>query len=113
MPEARKLKPIGSAFCKQYNSEARFYIDEAHQSGQRHLIVQYGEGYSGRDDLPTVDGRPQFAAAIPDEWSEQDLQDLILWPMKSPNAPYPAWEVAARAHGSPTLFRWWAGEEGT
>ena len=36
---------------------------------------------------------------------------LILWPMKSPDAPHLAWEVPARAYGSPTLFRWWAGEQ--
>ncbi len=37
--------------------------------------------------------------------------DLVLWPMKDPKAPYPAWEVAARAYGSPELFPWWAGEK--
>ena|SRR5438093_1567325 len=113
MSDARKLKPIGSAHCTQYKTEAKFYIDEAHLSGERLLVVQYGEGYSGRNDLPIIDGHRQFEAGIPDDWSEQDVQDLILWPMKDPAAPYPAWEVPARAHASPTLFRWWAGEKGT
>jgi hypothetical protein len=53
-------------------------------------------------------GQPEFAAAIPDDWSEPEVMDLVLWPMKSQDAPYPAWEVPARAHGSDELFRWWA-----
>jgi hypothetical protein len=105
------FKPIGAVFCDQYQCEAEFYIDEAHSSGQRHLIVRYEEGYSGRTDLPIMNGSPQFAAGIPDDWSEQDVTNLVLYPMKSPDAPYPAWEVAARAYGSATLFRWWAGEK--
>jgi hypothetical protein len=104
-------KPIGAEFCEQYQCEAEFYIDEAHSSGRRHLIVRYDEGYSGRNDLPIVDGSPQFAAAIPDDWSEQDVMDLIQQPMKSPGAPYPAWEVHSRVHGSATLFRWWAAKK--
>jgi hypothetical protein len=45
--------------------------------------------------------------SIPDDWSEQDVMDLLLSPMKDPSAPYPSWEVPARAFGSPKLFRWW------
>jgi hypothetical protein len=75
------------------------------------LIVRYDEGYSGRNDLPIVDGSQQFAAAIPDEWSEQDVIDLIQRPMKSPGAPYPAWEVHSRVHGSATLFQWWVAKK--
>jgi hypothetical protein len=52
-----------------------------------------------------------FGAAIRDEWTEQEVSDLLLWPMKASDAPYPSWEVPARAYGSPSLFRWWAGEE--
>jgi hypothetical protein len=37
------------------------------------------------------------------------VQDLIFWPMKDPNAPYPAWEVPARAFGSDMLYEWWKG----
>jgi hypothetical protein len=29
--------------------------------------------------------------------------------MKDPSAPYPAWEVPARANGSPMLYEWWKG----
>jgi hypothetical protein len=35
--------------------------------------------------------------------------DLILWPMKDPSPPYPAWEVPARTYGSPMLYEWWKG----
>jgi hypothetical protein len=37
MRDASTLKPIGSAHCPQYNTEAKFYIDAAHKSGHRHL----------------------------------------------------------------------------
>lgn len=36
-------------------------------------------------------GDPEFLAGIPDEWTEQAVLDLILWPMKDPSAPYTAW----------------------
>ena len=97
MRDVSKLKPIGSSYCKQYQSEAKFYIDEAHASGMRHLVVVY------------ENGRPDFLAGIPDDWDEQAVQDLIFWPMKDPNAPYPAWEVPARAFGSDTLYALWSG----
>jgi hypothetical protein len=109
--DAGKLRLIASMFCKQYGSEAKFYLDEAHPSGQRHLIVHYGEGYSGRDDLEIVDGHPRFAAAIPAHWTENDVTDLLLWPRPLPGRPWPAWEIPARDHGSSELFRWWAGEK--
>ena len=105
MPDVSTLKFIYSSFCTQYQSEAKFYIDEAHASGLRHLVVVYEKGgYAGH---------PNFAASIPDKWSEQDLLDLILWPMKDhPKALYPAWEVPARAYGSPMLYTWWKGGPG-
>ena len=106
------LRLIASMDCKQYQCDATFYIDDAHTSGQRHLIVQYGEGYSGRDDLPIVDGRPQFAAGIPKDWTEEDVTDLLLWPRPTiQGRSWPAWEIPARDYGSSELFRWWAGEK--
>jgi hypothetical protein len=103
MRDVRNLKPIGSAHCTQYNTEAKFYI-EAHKSGHRQLVVHYekGGGYNGA---------LEFAAGIPDDWSEQDVIDLIFLPEKHPIVPYPVWEVPARAYASATLFRWWAGEK--
>jgi hypothetical protein len=100
MRDASTLRPLGSAHCTQYDTEARFYIDAGER--QRHLVVHYENG--------GYRGAPEFAAGIPDSWTEQDVMDLLLWPMKSPDSPYPAWEVPARAYGSPTLFRWWAEE---
>jgi hypothetical protein len=60
-------------------------------------------------DLPKADGFYEFSAVIPNDWSPSDMDQLLLWPMK-PGAPYPKWEVAARVHGSPKLFRFWRGE---
>jgi hypothetical protein len=98
MRDVSKLKHIGSSFCKPYQSDAKFYIDEAHASGSRHLVVVYQAG-----------GRADFLAGIPDEWTEQQVQDLILWPMKDPSAAYPPWEVPARVFGSSMLYEFWKG----
>lgn len=111
MSDVSNMKLIGSVFCKQYESEAQFYLDDARPSGRR-LIVRYGEGYSGRDDLPTVDGQRQFAIGVPDSWTKEDIQELLLWPRKTlPGRAWPAWEIPARDYGSATLFRFWAGEK--
>ncbi len=69
MRDVRNMKPLGSARCPQYDTEARFYID-APEGGQRHLVVHYEKG--------GYRGAPKFAVAIPDDWSEQDVLDLIL-----------------------------------
>jgi len=102
MRDVSNLKPIGSAHCKQYNTQAKFYIEVA-PAGQRHLVVHYEKG--------GYHGVPEFVAGIPEDWTEQNVIDLIMWPMKEREAPYPPWEVSARAYGSPALFRWWAGEK--
>jgi hypothetical protein len=99
MAEPRNLRLIASLYCRPYATDAKAFIDEAHPSGQRHLIVRYRGN------------RPEFAAGIPDEWAENDVLDLIFWPIKNQGAPYPAWEVPARAFGSATLFAWWKGEK--
>jgi hypothetical protein len=96
--EPANLRLIASLYCRPYATDTKVYIDETNPSG-RHLVVHY-QG-----------GRPEFAAAIPDEWTEDDLLDLIFWPIKSEGAPYPAWEVPVRAFGSLTLFAWWKGEK--
>src|SRR5258707_9084261 len=97
MRDVSNIKFICSMLCKQYDTEAKFYIDEAHSSGMRHLVVVY------------ENGRADFLTGIPDEWTDDAVQELIFWPMKDPAAPYPAWEVPARAFGSETLFAWWIG----
>lgn len=48
MRDVSTLKPIGSAHCPQYNTEAKFYIDAAHKLGKRHLVVHYDKGGSQR-----------------------------------------------------------------
>ena len=103
MRDVSTLKPIGSAHCPQYNTVAKFYIDAAHKSGKRHLVVHYEKG--GHN------GAPEFVAGIPDDWSEENVIDLILRPLEDANAQFPAWEVPARAYNCGTLFRWWAGEK--
>jgi hypothetical protein len=98
--DVSKLKPIGSAYCHQYQSDAEFYVDEAHTSGLRCLVVVYEKG--------GYKGDPEFLAGIPDDWSDQAVQDLILRSKK--DGQYPAWEVPARAFGSDMLYKWWKGE---
>ena len=68
MRDVSKLKFICSSLCTQYQSEAKFYIDEAHASGLRHLVVVYEKGGYGGD--------PEFLAGIPNEWTDQAVLDL-------------------------------------
>jgi hypothetical protein len=97
MRDVSKLRLLCSSFCTQYQSDAKFYIDEAPDSEIRHLVVVYEKGGYG--------GGKEFAASIPKAWTDEDVLNLILRPMKDPKAPHPAWEVPARAHGSPMLAR--------
>src|SRR3974377_867356 len=92
----RSLKLIAALYVRQYKTDAKFFIEDPHPSGKRHLVAQYEKA-----------GLGEFSAGIPDDWSEVDVIALLLWPMKNPRAPYPAWEVPARAFGRPELFRWW------
>jgi hypothetical protein len=93
MRDITELRFLCSSFCKQYQSEAKFYVDEAHSSGARHLVVVYEKG--------GYDGAKQFAVGIPKGWTDRDVIDLILWDQT--NAQYPVWEVSARGYGSPML----------
>jgi hypothetical protein len=104
MTETRQLRLIASLWCQQYGTDAKAYIEDLHPSGQRHLVIIYEQG--GYKD------EPEFAAAIPDDWTEADIMELLLWPM-APTAPYPRWELSARVYGTETLFRWWADEKPT
>jgi hypothetical protein len=95
---ALNQKLIGEVYCRQYQAEAKFYIRDW-PDDSRELCVVYDNG------------RDEFVSEIPAPWTEQDVLDLIFWPMKDPDAPYPAWEVPARVYGSWSLFRWWTGEK--
>jgi hypothetical protein len=93
---------FASVWCHQYWTQAKFWIADKHPSGLRHLVCHYDEG--------GYKNEPSFAAAIPDDWTEAEIRDLLLRPTR-PDAPYPPWEVPARVYGSETLFRWWRGEK--
>ena len=67
-------RQIGSTYCMHYDTEAKFFLEDEHPSGLHHRVVHYVNG--GHD------GRPAFAAAIPHDWTEQDVSNLLLQPMK-------------------------------
>src|SRR5271170_369776 len=95
---------IGTMYCKEYETEAKFFVEDEHPSGLLHLVVHYEKG--GHE------GRPSFATAIPADWTDEEIHNFLLLPMEEdPNSNFPPWEVPARAHGSPKLFRWWEGEK--
>jgi hypothetical protein len=95
-----KLRLIGTLYVPQYKTEAKLYIEDTRPLGHRCLVAQYEKG--------GYDGDREFTAEIPDRWTDEEVLDMIFWPMKDPKASYPAWEFPARAYGSPELFRWWA-----
>ena len=91
-------------YVPQYRTNAIITIDENYSSGQPHLVVRYEKGgYKGQKDV---------AAAIPPDWTDQDLAELIFLPLK-PRADrnWPAWEIPAADHASSQLFRFWKGEK--
>jgi hypothetical protein len=110
----RRLQVLAECYCPQYTTDAFFLLEQLGE-GRRQLVVRYdAERYTG-PDLPRADGSAaanyfEFSTIIPADWLTGDMDDLLLWPMK-PGAPYPKWEVSARVHGSPKLFRFWAGEQ--
>jgi hypothetical protein len=92
--EQRNLEPIGSAFCEQYQTEAKFFIERSIPlgkrlgTGARHLVVQYGESYTGRDDLAvTATGQREFAIIIPDDWSNEKLLKFSKGSEQEPECP--------------------------
>ncbi len=108
--EERNLELIGSIFCEQYQTEAKFYIERSIPlkpglgKGARHLVVQYGDGYTGRDGLAiAANGQREFASMIPHDWTNEKLLEFQLAPAQNSNAPYLTWEVPARVHGRPIL----------
>jgi hypothetical protein len=98
----QNLKLIGTIpKVPQYETQADFFI-RTEPSGERLLVVRYQNG--GHEGLQ------EFRSEIPDDWTEAEVLDLIFWPTK-PGAPFPAWEIPARAFASFALFRWWKGEK--
>jgi hypothetical protein len=47
MRDVSKLRLLCSSFCTQYQSDAKFYIDEPPNSEIRHLVVVYEKGGYG------------------------------------------------------------------
>jgi hypothetical protein len=91
-------------YVPQYDTDATIMIDENHPSGHPHLVTKYKKG--------GYNGQKEVAAAIPADWTDQDIAELIFLPMK--NRPkdrnWPAWEVPAADYATFSLFRFWKGE---
>jgi hypothetical protein len=75
--EERKLKFIGRVTDRVRNAVIDFYIEPPNapgprqSSGTRSLIARYESG--GAKDLPMVDGQREFAAGIPNGWTEDQI----------------------------------------
>jgi hypothetical protein len=96
----RPLKRI-EVYCPEYETTATIRINDAHSSGTDHLEVDYRSP-----------DHSHFTIAIPDDWTDQDLLDLIFLPPRDP-APrnWPAWEIPAYDFVTFKLFRFWKGEK--
>ena len=70
MSDVSKLRLLCSSFCRQYKTEAKFYVDEVRSSGIRTLVVICASGGYG--------GNPEFATGIPSSWTDDDVINLIL-----------------------------------
>jgi hypothetical protein len=95
--ENRNLKEVKNGFCPQYNTNVTLFI-EPPTSSVWHLVAQYEKG--------GYEGRPEFAAGIPDDWTFQDVLrfiDIVGSKM------YPRWEIPARVYGSAMLL--WPDDE--
>ena len=64
----RRLKRI-EVYCPEYETTATIRINEAHSSGTDHLEVDYRSPEHSH-----------FTIAIPDDWTDQDLLELIFLP---------------------------------
>jgi hypothetical protein len=69
------------------NTEVDYYIEEAFPTSGpckgspfRHLIARYEKGGETdlRDDPQNVDGKREFAAAIPDGWSDERVIEHMV-----------------------------------
>ena len=80
----RRLKRI-EVHCPEYETTATIRINDAHSSGTDHLEVDYRSPDHGH-----------FTIAIPDDWTDQDLLELIFLPPRDPGKRnWPAWEIPA------------------
>ena len=96
----RRLKRI-EVHCPEYETTATIRINDAHSSGTDHLEVDYRSPSHGH-----------FTIALPDDWTDQDLLELIFLPPRDPGKKnWPAWEIPAYDFVSSRLFRFWKGEK--
>ena len=80
----RRLKRI-EVYCPEYETTATIRINDAHSSGTDHLEVDYRSPEHSH-----------FTTAIPDDWTDQDLLELIFLPPRDPGKQnWPAWEIPA------------------
>src|SRR6202035_2052335 len=78
----RRLKRI-EVHCPEYETTATIRINDAHSSGTDHLEVDYRSPDHGH-----------FTIAIPDDWTDRDLLELIFLPPRDPGKRnWPAWEI--------------------
>ena len=95
----RRLKRI-EVYCPEYETTATIRINDAHSSGTDHLEVDYRSP-----------DHSHFTIAIPDDWTDQDLLELIFLPPRDAGKRnWPAWEIPAYDFVSSRLFRFWKGE---
>ncbi|MET4345499.1 hypothetical protein [Bradyrhizobium sp. RT9a] len=88
----------------EYGTDATIVVNEAHSSGMPHLETVY--------DKEPPHGHKSVAVAIPDDWTDQDLAELIFIKMQAhPTRNWPAWEIPAMDHGAFRLYRFWKGEQ--
>ena len=103
MSRKYNLKRI-DLYVPQYETDATITVDENHSSSVPHLVVNYKKAGSH--------GHKQVASAIPPDWTDQDLAELIFLPLQPRNdRNWPAWEIPAADYGSFSLFRFWKGEK--
>ena len=80
----RRLKRI-EVYCPEYETTATIRINDAHSSGTDHLEVDYRSPEHSH-----------FTIAIPDDWTDQDLLELIFLPSRDPGKQnWPTWEIPA------------------
>ena len=91
-------------YVSQYDTDATITVDENHSSGEPHLVVNYKKA--------GPHGHKQVASAIPADWTDQDLAELIFLPMQPrKDRNWPAWEIPAMDYGAFSLFRFWKDEK--
>jgi hypothetical protein len=80
----RRLKRI-EVYCPEYKTTAAIRINDAHSSGTDHLEVDYRSP-----------DHSHFSITIPDDWTDQDLLELIFLPPRDEGPRnWPAWEIPA------------------